>query len=165
VVPFGTKSNQKSCSLRLNAIAGAARLMALYRVHFVDHGGNVYSTHEIEHIAARYAQRLVQRPSPRELRQHCEHRHRQHQVAGDAAKEALQHQIDMRRPLQHPHHEPISPARAPQTVIVGSWVLVGSKMGPPDPFSNITRSSMINVSQGFPFVQFLLGNRRSSGKH
>ena len=51
VVPFGTKSNQKSCSLRLNAIAGAARLMALYRVHFVDHGGNVYSTHEIEHNA------------------------------------------------------------------------------------------------------------------
>jgi hypothetical protein len=25
--------------------------MALYRVHFVDHGGNIYSTHEIEHDA------------------------------------------------------------------------------------------------------------------
>jgi len=47
----GTKPNQKSCSLHLNANAGAARLMALYRVHFVDHGGNVYSTHEIEHDA------------------------------------------------------------------------------------------------------------------
>ena len=50
-----------------------------------------------------------------ELRQHCEHRHGQHQVAGDTAKEALRHRIDMRRSLQHPHHDAISSAREPQT--------------------------------------------------
>ena len=46
-----TKSKPTSCFLPLDAIAGAARLMALYSVRFVDHGGNVYSTHGIEHDA------------------------------------------------------------------------------------------------------------------
>jgi hypothetical protein len=46
--------------------------------------------------------------------EHREHRHGQDQVAGEAAEEALQHWVDMRRSPQHCHHEQVGPAREPQ---------------------------------------------------
>src|SRR6267154_3035575 len=49
-----------------------------------------------------------------ELRQHREQSDGQDQVAREAAEEALQRRVEMRRPAEHPDHELVGFAREPQ---------------------------------------------------